>query len=1082
MIKVFKNHAYLCTFTTAILSLLQSGIGACAQASHTESSEGRLYKITVSPVVSTPDIYVSPYIYSQSGAGGYAQLENNGNGFYEITDSASRVLDYVSGNGIDGRLSGEEGASSPIEGRQLNNADSNMHESKDPSEFSINTSSVLSGNNSGNPLSGIGGDKAGDSYVFKKDQSGKTVLFNGLYYLCDDCGQDTINNKSYTITDENASRYPSNTAITVRGPKAEVIGENITISSEVSDKSHTYGVSVSEGGKITLKNSVLENAKTAFQAGKGTINVENGKISGSHKAVEAIGKDAHVVLENTKIATSDGKASLVSYGGSEIFMKGGSVDFKNSSGVSSTLSGKITIEDVTFTGKGNENKNHAVFLMDLKGKVNFSGNIDVEDAHGILLENTVNNPNSIPLPESETSNGGVTEVNIKDSSITVKGMGAHGIYFRGNNVSNASDFQELASSGQEEAIPRLDVVNLKATVFSVFDDAAIYAQNTVHGAVSLSSSTLRSRNLLLKAENGASVTVLADTSTLEGNAYVDEHSTAELYLGDGAIWNLQSKGQSKQSESNLKDKSSLSLLSLMDNSDVNFKEPESAQNYYYHTLHVGKGIGEAYRAKGGANIYLNTYLNEGGALENQKTDRVLIHGDVSGTTMVHIRRISGSPGGYTGNGGNNQGISIIQVSGQAKQSSFQLEDDYVTLEHSPYQYQLYAYGPQSDLGVADPHQRLVAGEGEFWDFRLENRYIVPTPTPSPEPEPYPKPSPSPAPTPPPFPDPEPDPTPDVKAVVPQVPTYLLLPNVLFEIGLMSVSNQSKQLEAWRNGSGESSEMHENSAFFLRGYGTHQRYHSNLSAFKYGYGGEFDYNAIDAGVLLQTIESAYGVISFGVLGSYGRLSLQPLDVEQSQKSAFDQWSATLYGGLRCDEGFYVDGLASYGLFKGDVLTLARDKTATLKGRPLNVSLTSGWTFATGYEGFFVTPQVQAIYQHLQFKKTRDVDDFDIDMGKLDQWVVRAGGRLTKTLDATDNAHVVSFYGKFYVTHGFKDKHFVHFKDAFQLGAFGSSLEGGIGFNAQLSPRFMLHGDVAYQHKLTKAGFSGTSFSGGVRYRF
>ncbi|WP_246464880.1 autotransporter outer membrane beta-barrel domain-containing protein, partial [Bartonella phoceensis] len=53
---------------------------------------------------------------------------------------------------------------------------------------------------------------------------------------------------------------------------------------------------------------------------------------------------------------------------------------------------------------------------------------------------------------------------------------------------------------------------------------------------------------------------------------------------------------------------------------------------------------------------------------------------------------------------------------------------------------------------------------------------------------------------------------------------------------------------------------------------------------------------------------------------------------------------------------------------------------------------------------------------------------------------------------------------------------------QLGALGSFLEVGLGFNAQLSPKFVLHGDVAYQRRLTKAGFSGASFSGGLRYLF
>ncbi|WP_345116599.1 autotransporter outer membrane beta-barrel domain-containing protein, partial [Bartonella jaculi] len=537
------------------------------------------------------------------------------------------------------------------------------------------------------------------------------------------------------------------------------------------------------------------------------------------------------------------------------------------------------------------------------------------------------------------------------------------------------------------------------------------------------------------------------------------------------------------------DDSSLSLVSLMGDSSINFKKLKSASTYDYRTLHIGKGTGKVYMARDGAHIYLNTYLNSGGSLDKQKTDRVLIHGDVSGTTIVHVRGVSGSPGGSTGSGGNNQGISIIQVSGEANQNSFQLDGGYVALHGTPYQYKLNAYGPQSELGEASSSQRLVKGSGEFWDFRLESKSIDsdikpgPTPAPGPRPEPSPSPEPGPAPAPiPPRPAPEPDPKPEVKAVVPQVPTYLFLPNALFHTGLMSIGSQNKQLEALRIASGGLLKNDGDPAFFVRGYGGNHRYTSNLSTLEYGYGGELDYNAIEAGVLLQTIENAYGTASFGIIGSYERLSLQPLDVEQSQKSAFNKWSVTAYGGMQYDTGFYVDGLLSYGLFKGDVHTLARGKTATLKGTPLSASLTSGKAFMIEDEGLIFDPQVQVVYQRLQFNKAHDIDDFDIELGNLDQWLVRAGGRLTKTLSVTDEGRVVSFYGKLHLTHGFGEKQAVHFKDAFQLGAFGSSLETGLGFNARLSPKFALHGDLVYQHKLTKAGFSGTSFSGGLRYQF
>ncbi|WP_375663747.1 autotransporter outer membrane beta-barrel domain-containing protein, partial [Bartonella sp. CL63NXGY] len=322
----------------------------------------------------------------------------------------------------------------------------------------------------------------------------------------------------------------------------------------------------------------------------------------------------------------------------------------------------------------------------------------------------------------------------------------------------------------------------------------------------------------------------------------------------------------------------------------------------------------------------------------------------------------------------------------------------------------------------------------------------------------------------------------VRSVVPQVPTYLLLPNSLFHAGLMDISNQNKQLEIVRTHPSGMLEIRENSASFLRGYGGSYRYVSDLSALKYGYGGDLGYYALETGVLLQKIENVDSAISFGVMGSYGKLSLQPRDVAQSQKSTFDKWTATVYGSMQHDVGFYVDGLLSYGLFKGDVLTTARGKTATLKGNPLSVSLMGGQKIATGYEGVVFDPQVQVVYQHLQFNEARDIDNFNIEMDKLDQLMVRVGGRLMKTLTAPEKDRDVSFYGKIHFAHDFGKERAVRFKDSFQLGAFGSSLEAGLGLNARLSQKFALHGDLVYQHKLSKGGFSGISFSGGLRYRF
>ncbi|WP_208436322.1 autotransporter domain-containing protein, partial [Bartonella phoceensis] len=202
----------------------------------------------------------------------------------------------------------------------------------------------------------------------------------------------------------------------------------------------------------------------------------------------------------------------------------------------------------------------------------------------------------------------------------------------------------------------------------------------------------------------------------------------------------------------------------------------------------------------------------------------------------------------------------------------------------------------------------------------------------------------------------------VRAVVPQLPTYLLLKNALFHAGLVDLTSQNEKLEIMRGTSRSSLRSSEDTAFFVRGYGGSHHYASNLSAFEYGYGAELDYTALEAGVLLKEIEDLYSRTSFGIMGTYGRLSVHPQDVQYSKKSPFDKWSVSAYGSLQHGMGLYVDGVFSYGLFRGDVFTLARGKTATLKGKQLSVSLTGGKTFAMKHKGIFFDPQVQLVYQN------------------------------------------------------------------------------------------------------------------------
>lgn len=114
---------------------------------------------------------------------------------------------------------------------------------------------------------------------------------------------------------------------------------------------------------------------------------------------------------------------------------------------------------------------------------------------------------------------------------------------------------------------------------------------------------------------------------------------------------------------------------------------------------------------GDGSVRIDTFLNNGGA-GNQTTDRLLVQGDVDGTQTVFVRNAAGL-GATTGLLAN-EGISIIQVTGQASAGSFVLGNTVVV---GAYTYDLNAFGPgNSDLGELD--SRLSGNE--FWDFRLQN--------------------------------------------------------------------------------------------------------------------------------------------------------------------------------------------------------------------------------------------------------------------------------------------------------------------------------------------------------------------------
>ncbi|WP_375678251.1 autotransporter outer membrane beta-barrel domain-containing protein, partial [Bartonella sp. AP72JLCBS] len=175
-----------------------------------------------------------------------------------------------------------------------------------------------------------------------------------------------------------------------------------------------------------------------------------------------------------------------------------------------------------------------------------------------------------------------------------------------------------------------------------------------------------------------------------------------------------------------------------------------------------------------AKIYFNTAWSDGAAINDQKTDRLLINGNVSGNTSVYVsgRVEKNSSQANTSAAPNVRGLSLIQVSGKAEENSFKLVNGYTTRSGLPDMYTLRAYGPDSSQGKADIAQNLFDEKNKnFWDFRLQPELLDSNSGSNPDPETN---------------------IPTV-APVPQTASYLVMPNALFYSGLTDMAKQNALL-------------------------------------------------------------------------------------------------------------------------------------------------------------------------------------------------------------------------------------------------------------------------------------------------
>ncbi|WP_375664276.1 MULTISPECIES: beta strand repeat-containing protein, partial [unclassified Bartonella] len=303
-------------------------------------------------------------------------------------------------------------------------------------------------------------------------------------------------------------------------------------------------------------------------------------------------------------------------------------------------------------------------------------------------------------------------------------------------------------------------------------------------------------NKEVKAISNGTFTLSADHSTLEGRANISKDRNVRFDLKNKTQWIVKTSAtelndDGKHLDIAQRSRSDVSVLSL-NNSSIVF---DGLVDDHYHTLHIGSGKPDTqtvYNASGDAKIYFNIAWSDGVKSADQKTDRLLIHGDVSGSTTVYIKSDSGDESSVVNaaDPSNIGGLSLIQVSGKAQEDSFKLENGYTTRNRLPYKYTLTAYGPESSHGTADVAQSLFDEKNEnFWDFRL-HKEILETDSGS---------------------------GPSVIVPVAQTASYLVMPNALFYSGLTDMAKQNALLANIRT-SVLGKEEEKQTGFFLYTYG------------------------------------------------------------------------------------------------------------------------------------------------------------------------------------------------------------------------------------------------------------------------
>jgi outer membrane autotransporter protein len=639
------------------------------------------------------------------------------------------------------------------------------------------------------------------------------------------------------------------------------------------------------------------------------------------------------------------------------------------------------------------------------------------------------------------ANAGELDMGAATVDSTAAGTAAvavHGgtVGFTGGTINSADD--AIVSDGAS-------VVNLSGTTLNAAAGKALYrvaaGQGTLNADGQALSGTLRAdagAGLVLNLNNGS---VYTGTPALG-----DATSTAAVNVNDASsVWNVTGDA---------------TVSGLTNAGTVAFGAPSGGA---YKSLTVNGDY------NGGGTVVMNTALNAGGPLAAQSTDRLLVKGNVTGTTTLQLNTTG--TGANTNTSLNNlkvptEGISLAQVSGNASGDSFKLAGGYVAANGSPYQYRVFAYGP----GQTAASQSLLGASNLDWDYRLQTAYLDANGNPVPG---VPAPGGGPG-------NPGGPGGPGGggrPAVVAQASSDLVAPLAMQNYGATVMSSLTRRLGEIR---GEQVPPPDNRAeMFSRVIASSSSYRSNRDFDDYGYDFHQDIQAMQIGGNWLHLADQDQNLRLGAAVTIGSTSVRPKTEDaESSKFRVDARSLALTGTWQHKSGWYVDGVLSAGTFDGDIETDKSGKAGKIKGNSLEASVETGKAFALD-NGYVIEPQLQLMSQTFRFDDHTDVDGVHTDWSDNTYLTARGGVKISIPVPSAPQwkpyvaANLLQTWG---------GNNEVKLADtSFTPGTVGTALQLQVGATGRLTPNLSVYGDLSGQQRLGH-GTSSVSANVGIRYLF